>query len=59
MKLLQISTPHFCAGIIIRTGYCVKAPPILKWTILKTEQGLLRYFKNKGWKVVECEWREK
>jgi len=59
MTLLQITAPHFCAGIIIDNYICVKAAPILKWAINKNTPFLFEYFKWKGWKVAECKWREK
>lgn len=52
-RLIQVTAPHFCAGIVIKDGQCVVAAPILKWAIGKDSDYLSRYFRRKGWRAVE------
>lgn len=33
--LIQVTTSVYCAGIIVKDGYIIKAAPILHWTIGK------------------------
>lgn len=50
--LVQITAPHFCAGLEIENGTCTRAAPILKWTIGKDRNYLRAYFKGKKWKAI-------
>lgn len=50
--LVQVTAPHFCAGIILRDGIVIDAAPILGWTMGKDRAYLSRYFASKGWKAV-------
>ncbi len=50
-KLVQVTAPHFCAGLVMRDKVCVEAAPILKWCVGKGEHYLSHYFKQKGWKA--------
>jgi hypothetical protein len=34
--IFQISTPYFCAGIVLKDDICIDAAPILKWAIGKS-----------------------
>lgn len=47
--LVQITAPHFCAGLSITDGVCTHAAPILKWAVGKHRNFLSHYFKQKGW----------
>lgn len=49
--LIQVSSPHFCAGIILKEGICIEAAPILKWAVKKDWEFLSVYFKKKGWET--------
>lgn len=49
-RLIQVTAPHFCAGIVIKDGRCVDAAPILKWAIGKDWGYLTSYFRRKGWR---------
>ncbi len=50
--LLQVTAPHYCAGIILdEDQYVVGAAPILSWTIGWKARKLIGYFKSKGFKV--------
>lgn len=48
-QLVQVTAPHFCAGIVLKNGVVTEAAPILKWTIGKQKEWLSTYFKQKGW----------
>ena len=50
--LVQVTAPHFCAGIVIENGKSVKAAPILAWTLGKDWGYLQRYFERKNWKWI-------
>lgn len=52
MTLLQITAPHFCAGLVIERGRCVEAAPILGWAVTRDESYLRAYFARKRWKVL-------
>ena len=49
--MIQVTAPHFCAGIIFNGLIAVRAAPILAWTVGKDAAYLSAYFKRKGWKV--------
>ena len=50
-RLVRVTAPHFCAGLIVEGGRCVTAAPILKWAIGKDADYLSRYFRRKGWRA--------
>lgn len=50
--LLQITAPHFCAGIVVERGVVVDAAPILRWTIGKRLWDVQRYFFRKNFEIV-------
>jgi hypothetical protein len=50
--LASVSAPHFNAGLIVEDGVCVRAAPILKWTLGKRWAWLHSYFLQKGWEVI-------
>lgn len=50
--LVRVEAPHFCAGIILKDGVCVRAAPILaRYAIGKSREWLSAYFRSKGWKA--------
>lgn len=49
--LVRVVAPHFVAGIIIQSGQCIQAAPILKWAIGKNRDTLRAYFSKQGWKA--------
>lgn len=51
--LVQVTAPHFCAGIIVRRDKVIEAAPILQWTLGKPYSWLRRYFARKRWSVHE------
>lgn len=50
--LVQVTAPHFCAGLVIENGVCTVAAPILKRSIGRTAGELRAYFQRKGWKAI-------
>lgn len=62
-RLVQVTAPHFCAGIVFQRGKCVSAAPILRWALGKKWLWFHGYCRGKGWKVIVLdpetgEWRE-
>lgn len=53
--LVQITAPHFCAGIIVTDDRCTNAAPILLWAVGWSRERLQAYFAKKGWKAVVVE----
>lgn len=52
--LVQVTAPHFCAGLVFQGLICTEAAPILKWAVNKNRAWLWPYFERKGWKAVIC-----
>jgi len=50
--LLQVTAPHFCAGLVLQHGRCVQAAPILGWAVTRPEPWLRAYFARKRWRIV-------
>lgn len=50
--LVQVTAPHFCAGIVIREGKCVEAAPVLRWCIGQSRSYLSAYFHRKRWRAI-------
>jgi hypothetical protein len=48
--LVRVVAPHFVAGLIIENDACVRAAPILAWTLGRGTLYLRSYFRRKGWK---------
>ena len=48
---LQVTSPHFCAGVVLKNGRCVQAAPILYWAVTRSEAHLRDYFRRKMWTV--------
>jgi hypothetical protein len=49
--LVRVTAPHFVAGIVMATGRCVKAAPIMAWAVGEDASYLRKYFADKGWKA--------
>ena len=49
--VVQVTTPHFCAGLVFQGLTCTEAAPILHWAVNKDRDWLRAYFKRKGWKA--------
>ena len=52
-RLIQVTAPHFCAGLLVSRTHVVYAAPILKWTEGRRLTELGRYFRSKGWQYRE------
>jgi hypothetical protein len=55
MVLAQVTTDHYCAGLVIEDDHVIEAAPIIKWTIGWHRYRLLKYFRERGDKV-EAVW---
>lgn len=49
----QITASYFCAGFITYRGKCIRAAPIIRWTIGKTHQYIANYCMIRKWKLEE------
>lgn len=49
--LVQVTAPHFCAGIVLTDGRVTTTAPILKWSVGWQRERLSAYFKSKGWRA--------
>jgi hypothetical protein len=49
--LVRVVAPHFVAGAVFDRGVCIRAAPIIKYCIGKTDDWCRHYFKSKGWKA--------
>lgn len=54
MKLVRVVAPHFVAGFESDGHNIVRAAPILKYLIGKTEAYARHYIKQKGWVASIC-----
>lgn len=58
VRLMQIDSPHYCAGLIIKNGIVIKAAPIIKWMVGKDFNFIISYLNSKKynyqWKDEEC-----
>jgi hypothetical protein len=50
--LVQVTAPHFCAGLVLWGDHCIDAAPILRWAIGKERSYLSAYFKRKRWRAI-------
>lgn len=48
---MRITSPYFCAGLVLENGIVKRAAPILKYMIGWTRERVLSYAYGKGWKV--------
>lgn len=63
MTLIQITAPHFCAGLVAQDGVVImeisadglllSPAPILRYMAGWTVAQVREYAKRKGWRVVE------
>jgi hypothetical protein len=54
MTWIRIEAPHFVAAVCFdENGVCIKAAPILKWTVGKTFSYCFDYWKRKGFSLTE------
>ena len=52
MKLYQVTTRYFVAGVIVDQGKVIRAAPILGWAIGKPTRQLAEWVKRKWGTVV-------
>lgn len=50
-QLIRIEGPDFVAGLILCDGICVKAAPVIRWTVGKRAEDLRIAFANKLWRA--------
>ena len=56
MKILyRVTSPYFCAGIVVQLGKIVVTAPILSWTNGKLFVSFLAYCRHKNWDVEKIE----
>jgi len=48
---LQITAPHFCAGLWLMRGYVTRAAPIIKYMLGWTDAQVYSYCDKKKWTV--------
>ena len=44
----QVTSGHYCAGIVVAEGRVVHAPPILKWTVGQELSWLVEWCRNRS-----------
>lgn len=49
LPLIQITAPHFCAGLVAKDGRVIRAAPIIKYMRGWTGQQVADYCREKGW----------
>lgn len=49
--LVQVTAPHFCAGLVLENDVVVEAAPILSWTLRRSRRVLSQAFRTRGWSV--------
>lgn len=53
MTLVQITAPHYCAGLVVQKGWVTEAAPILHWAIGRRWERVRAYFEKKGFRIEE------
>jgi hypothetical protein len=53
--LLQITAPHFCAGVDLENNKVIAYAPIVKYMKGWTENKIRNYCKSKKWDVKEVD----
>lgn len=51
--LLQLTAPHFCAGLVAQDGKVTVTAPILRYMLGWSEAKVREYAAGKGWTVTE------
>lgn len=51
MTTYVITSPSFCAGLVVESGVVTQAPPIIKWTVAKDWTKVRDYCRQMGWQV--------
>lgn len=50
--LYQVTSGHYCAGLVVVDGRVVHAAPILAWSVRKDWEGVREYLSRKGCRIV-------
>lgn len=50
-ELIRVEAPQWVAGLILADDRCVRAAPILRWTVNLRRQQIKDSFERKGWKA--------
>lgn len=50
--LVQVTAPHFCAGLVLEDDRVIDAAPILRWAIGKGRDELRAQLQQKRWKAI-------
>jgi hypothetical protein len=51
VRSIQVTAPHFSAGIFVEDGHCIAAAPALEWALGKSVKELNAYFKRRHWQA--------
>lgn len=51
VQSVQVTAPHFSAGIFIEDGRCIAAAPALEWALGKSVKELNAYFRRRHWQA--------
>jgi len=51
--LVQVTTPHYCAGFVVEGGVVVRSAPILAWTRGKSLRQVLFVLRKRGAHMLE------
>lgn len=46
-----ITSPSFCAGLVVEREVITQAPPIIKWVVGKEWKAVREYCRQRGWQV--------
>jgi hypothetical protein len=52
--VIQVSAPHFVAGIVMENGCATRPAPIVNYMLGWTRERIERYCPGKRWRVEEC-----
>lgn len=56
VRWVWVSLPYATFGLRVADGRVVEAPPIARWAVGKTEQGVADYYRSKGAQFRRIEW---
>lgn len=51
MSLVQVTAPHFVAGLVFNGEKCIEAAPILKWCVGRSKGRIFSYCRSKGYTI--------
>lgn len=56
--VVQVTAPHFCAGVVVKGGMITRTAPILNWAKNHSFLWFAQYCGRKGWAVHTLPYRE-